>query len=64
MTQGDRHEREPDDAAILPVKAERHGEQPAHTWVQPVKCAEPGNREPWPELEGSRYANHRVPSQG
>jgi hypothetical protein len=46
------------------VKAERYGEQPPHTWVQPVKCAEPGNREPWPELQGSRSANHRVPSQG
>src|SRR5262245_560415 len=62
MTKGDRHEREPDDAAILAVKAERHGEQPPHTRVQPVKCAESGNREPWPELERSRYANHRFPS--
>jgi hypothetical protein len=63
MTQGDRQEREPDDAAILPVKPEGHGEQPPHAWVEPVKCAEPSEREPWPEVRGSR-ANHRGLFQG
>jgi hypothetical protein len=29
-TQGDRHEREPDDAAVLPVKAERHVQTTNH----------------------------------
>src|SRR5262245_56747415 len=62
MPRGDRHEREPEDAAILPVKAERHGEQPPHTRVQTMKCAEAGNREPWPELERTRHANHRIPA--
>ena len=60
MPQRDRHEREPDDAAILPVQAERHGKQPAHRRVEAVKGAEAGEREPWPELEGSRRANHRL----
>jgi hypothetical protein len=47
----DGHERQPDDASILPVKAERHGEQPAHAGVQPVKGTQPSNRKPWPQLE-------------
>jgi hypothetical protein len=64
MPQGDRHDREPDDAALPPVKAERQGEQPPHTWVQAVKCAEAGNRETRPELKRSRRANHGLASQG
>src|SRR5262249_60904749 len=56
MTKGNRQEREPDRAALLPVDPQRDREQPPHTRVQTVKCAEPGNREPWPELEGSRHA--------
>src|SRR5690349_8017545 len=64
MPRGDWREREPDDATIPPMKAERHGEQPTHTRVQPMKCAKAGNREPWPELRRSRCASHRVAAQG
>jgi hypothetical protein len=44
MPQSDRYEREPDNAAILSVKAEPHSEQPTHTGIQPMKGTEAGNR--------------------
>src|SRR5262245_39943206 len=63
MTQGDRHERKPYDPALLAMESERHCEQPPHAWVEPMKSAEPRNRNQWPVLDGRRRVSHRFLSR-
>src|SRR6516225_4993735 len=38
------------DCSALPMQAQRHGKQPAHRGVEPVKSAEPSERQPWPNF--------------
>src|SRR4051794_30664390 len=50
MAERDRHHRQPHDAPIVPVHAERDGEEPAHAGIEPVKAPESRQREPRPYL--------------
>src|SRR5262249_10404349 len=50
VAEGDRGQRQEDDAAALPVEPEGDREQPAHGRVQPVEDAEPHHAQPRPQL--------------
>src|SRR3954471_4333596 len=50
MAERDRHHRQPHDPPIVPVHAERDGEQPAHAGIEAVKGPESRQREPRPYL--------------
>ena len=49
MAERDRHERQENHPAALPIKPKGHGKQPAHGGVEPMKGSEPDQDEPRPE---------------
>src|SRR6476661_627717 len=49
MAERDRHERQENHPAALPIKPKGHSKQPPHGGVEPMKGSEPGQDEPRPE---------------